>query len=98
MIFREKITNETYIYLEELTKLKGFNFFPKYAIDIEKPASVSQEYPFIWMQRLNESSSENDYIVKADLLKNKKKSKEENSKEYPKFIRTKVKFDFHLRY
>ena len=41
LVFKEIVTNETYIYKEELEKLKGFDFHPHNVIDIEKPASVS---------------------------------------------------------
>ena len=42
LISRERVSNETYIYQEELQNLKGFKFFPDWPMDIEKPASVSE--------------------------------------------------------
>ena len=42
LIFIENVTKDTYIYLEEMKKLKGFTFWPHYPMDIEKPASESK--------------------------------------------------------
>ena len=44
LVIREMVTNNTYIYLEELkTKKQSLEFWPEKGIDIEKPASVSTE-------------------------------------------------------
>lgn len=62
LVFKEIITNETYIYKEELEKLKGFDFHPHNVIDIEKPASVSKNHTIYWRLPLNETLHLNDYI------------------------------------
>jgi hypothetical protein len=104
LVFREKVTNETYVYQEELLALKGFHFFPSWPMDIEKPASVSEERPLIWILPLNESLNINDYIKEVKFLKVSEDYKTlvpidrpENIK-YPLLVRNKVKFDYHLRY
>lgn len=48
LVFREEINNNSYVYLEELQKLKGFSMHPIQPIDIEKPASVSKSHPIVW--------------------------------------------------
>ena len=48
LVFIENVTKDTYIYLEEVKGLNGFEFWPHVPIDIEKPASVSQDHQFIW--------------------------------------------------
>jgi hypothetical protein len=62
LVFKEIITNETYIYKEELEKLNGFDFHPHDLIDIEKPASVSKNHTIYWRLPLNETLHLNDYI------------------------------------
>ena len=44
LIFRETVTKDAYVYLEEVRAQKGFDFWPGYPIDIEKPASVSEDH------------------------------------------------------
>ena len=48
LIFRETVTKDAYVYLEEVKAQNGFEFWPGYPIDIEKPASVSQDHQIIW--------------------------------------------------
>jgi hypothetical protein len=104
LVFREKVTNETYVYQEELAALKGFTFFPTWPMDIEKPASVSEERPLIWILPLNQSYTTNDYIKEVEFLKvsdDHKKLETIDRPEkikYPLLIRNRVKFDYHLRY
>lgn len=62
LVFKEIITNETYIYKEELEKLNGFDFHPHDLIDIEKPASVSKNHTIYWRLPLNKTLHLNDYI------------------------------------
>ena len=47
-IFRETVSKDSYVYLEEVNVLKSFDFWPHYPIDIEKPASVSVDHQIMW--------------------------------------------------
>ena len=104
LIFREKVSNETYIYQEELQALKDFKFFPTWPMDIEKPASVSEERPLIWILPLNKSYEVNDWIKEVEFLKVSKDHKgldvidRPENISFPLLIRNRVKFDYHLRY
>lgn len=62
LIFREKITKDAYVYIEEIAKLEGFDFFPKMSIDIEKPSSVSKEHTLVWRLPINETMRKNSYV------------------------------------
>ena len=62
LIFREVIKNNSYVYIEEIDKIPGFDFFPKVSIDIEKPASVSKEHTLIWRLPINETMRPNGYV------------------------------------
>ena len=42
LVFRETVSNNSYIYREELLQ-KGLEFLPNAPMDIEKPASVSKD-------------------------------------------------------
>ena len=53
LVFIENVTKDTYIYLEEVKGLKDFEFWPHSPIDIEKPASVSEDHQFIWRSKLS---------------------------------------------
>tara|TARA_B110000285_G_C14554076_1_gene350537 strand:+ start:163 stop:384 length:222 start_codon:yes stop_codon:yes gene_type:complete len=73
-------------------------------MDIEKPASVSEERPLIWILPLNESYTQNDYIKEVEFLKVSDNHKyldvidRPENITYPLLIRNRVKFDYHLRY
>jgi hypothetical protein len=73
-------------------------------MDIEKPASVSEERPLIWILPLNESYTQNDYIKEVEFLKVSDDHKSldvidrPENVTYPLLIRNRVKFDYHLRY
>jgi hypothetical protein len=40
-VIKENISNEFYIYLEEVIVLKKFEFWPHEAMDVEKPSSAA---------------------------------------------------------
>ena len=40
-VIKDQATKDSYVYLEEVKGLKGFDFWPGTPIDIEKPASIS---------------------------------------------------------
>lgn len=73
-------------------------------MDIEKPSSVSEERPLIWVLPLNQSYNTNDYIKKVRFLKisDDRRTLDEISKPekitFPLLISNTVKFDYHLRY
>jgi hypothetical protein len=58
-VISEVISKDIYIYLEEVLALKDFEFWPHYAQDIEKPASVAKTYDFIWRLPLKYNSDLN---------------------------------------
>ena len=41
IVFVEYLTEGNYIYVEDILRIRNFDFWPRYSIDIEKPASVS---------------------------------------------------------
>jgi hypothetical protein len=48
LVIREWISQDVYIYLEEVQALRHFEFWPHHPMDIEKPASTAKRYEFIW--------------------------------------------------
>ena len=48
LVFRENITCNQYVYLEEAEILDNFEFWPHKAIDIEIPSSKAIDHEFIW--------------------------------------------------
>ena len=65
LIFRETITKDQYIYLEEAEALANFEFWPHKVIDIEKPSSVSEEHEFIWRVPLHLEPAVHSQYIKA---------------------------------
>ena len=61
LVFRETVSNNSYIYREELLQ-KGLEFLPSSPMDIEKPASVSKDQTFIWRLSLEELTTESDLV------------------------------------
>ena len=43
-VVKENVTKDSYVYLEEVKGLKGFEFWPNTPIDIERPASASEHH------------------------------------------------------
>lgn len=68
LVFRELIQKDAYVYIDEIAKLKDFNFFPQLDIDIEKPSSVSKEHNLIWMLPIGDSIQKNSYIKDYNVL------------------------------
>ena len=63
-IIRENITRDTYIYLEEVQVLDGFEFWPNKPIDIEKPASVSKDHEFIYrIPAAIKNRNDHEYVI-----------------------------------
>ena len=92
-VFIENVTKDTYIYLEEVKGLKDFEFWPHNPIDIEKPASVSQDHQFIWRLPFNQSIEQNDFIF--DVKVNQGSI---SDRQFPIELETSVKFEYHIRY
>ena len=57
-IFRENITRDLYIYLEEVTRdMPGFESFPlDRPMNIEQPASVAEPQDFVWRIKLRDQT------------------------------------------
>ena len=71
LIFREEVSNNTYIYLEELkNKKKTFQFWPEEGLDIEKPSTVSKAQAFVWRFSFIDAISPppNDYVTSVEFL------------------------------
>ena len=107
LVFRERISKDTYIYLEELLKLSNFTLHPKATIDIEKPASVSKDHALIWrfpfqlMVEQNEWVTNTHYldVVHTDDGKTLEDRKNQTlPEEYPIYLRSEARFDYHMRY
>lgn len=71
LIFKETVTKDAYVYIEEIEKLKNFDFFPKTSIDIEKPSSVSKEHTLLWRLPINETLRPNDYVKYSEFVNQK---------------------------
>jgi hypothetical protein len=88
--------------MEELEKLKDFDFFPHQAIDIEKPSSVSKEHKLLWRLPINETLKPNEYIIETDVINQDAQDSDgridKEKLKYPVDIRATVRFDYHLRY
>ncbi|CDW85382.1 atp adenylyltransferase (5-p-4-tetraphosphate phosphorylase ii) [Stylonychia lemnae] len=72
LIFRENITKDLYIYMEEAMELKKFEFYPRKFIDIEKPSSASKHREFLWkvplhMEKKLYSNWIHNHEVRTDL-------------------------------
>ena len=68
LIFKEIVSKDAYVYIEEIDKLKDFDFFPKTTIDIEKPSSVSKDHTLLWRLPINETVKENAYVKETKYL------------------------------
>ena len=68
IVVREQIPRDCYIYLEELRKFEGFDFYPQFSIDIEKPAMVSEPFEMVWKLPLKHVADyTKNYIEKTTL-------------------------------
>lgn len=63
-IFVETVRKDSYIYYEEVKKLKEFEFFPHTPMNIEAPASVSEDMQFLWRLPFKQALSTvtNDFV------------------------------------
>ena len=101
LIFKETVTKDAYVYIEEIEKLQNFDFYPKTSIDIEKPSSVSKEHTLLWRLPINETLRPNAYVKYTEYVN---QNVEENGKidksklVYPVDIFVSVQFEYHLRY
>ncbi|TNV75922.1 hypothetical protein FGO68_gene17326 [Halteria grandinella] len=91
LVFREDISSDIYIYLEEVQVLKNFDFWPHEAQDIEKPASVAKTYEFIWRLPLDASNT----TSYGTWVKNYESRAEGSAKQ---FIHHSIQYPFHFRY
>ena len=99
LVFIENVTKDTYIYLEEVKGLNGFEFWPHIPIDIEKPASVSQDHQFIWRTQLMNSLEKNAYTYNAVDSKGQALNNFDVEKAvFPFEMTSSVKYEIHLRY
>jgi hypothetical protein len=68
LVFRENITKDIYVYLEEAEILQGFEFWPHMAIDIERPASASKNHEFVFRLPLSiDDRSKHEYVKEHSL-------------------------------
>eukprot|EP00347_Sterkiella_histriomuscorum_P000290 403376451 len=72
VIFRENITKDLYVDLDELLQLRRFEFYPQTPMDVEKPSSVSTHQELLWrvpihMDKKLYSSYIKNYEVRVDL-------------------------------
>ena len=104
LIFREEVSNNTYIYLEELkNKRKTFEFWPTEGLDIEKPSTVSTPQAFVWRLSFIDAISPppNDYITSVEFLNGDlepkadqtEMTKVEDIKKYPIFLKATIKYE-----
>ena len=69
IVFREVVTKDAYVYLEELEKLKGFEFYQDGgAMDIERPARVSKDQVLVWALPFEKAIEQNDYVMYKKFL------------------------------
>jgi len=89
-IFRETITQDMYIYYEEVTRdMPGFETWPHHEkMDIEIPASIAKPFTFVWKLPLKERAV-NSYI---------KKYESTDMTVEPQTVSLTVEFPFHFRY
>ena len=86
LVFAPNIGKNTYVYLEELQALNGFEFYPADPIDIEKPATVSPDQLFLWRLPLGATNDNKPGHVKSVQQLN------DNT------VKIETAFDYHLRY
>ena len=82
-IFIENVTKDAYIYYEEVKKLKDFEFFPHIPMNIEAPASISEDTEFMWRLPFNKALSTNDYIFDINVVEDHPNSTKEHPVKYP---------------
>ena len=97
LIFREIVTKDTYVYLEEWQLNPGLDFFPLVPIDIEKPASVSADHELLWRLRAQDCLVASSH-VKSSFVNGKALEAGAKPSKYPAKIDCSVKLDYHLRY
>lgn len=90
LVVRENITKDTYIYLEEVMVLKGFEFWPQRSIDIERPSSASKSHEFIYRVPVEVTDKKEFEFVQSYT--------DYQNKAGVRTIETKIKFPFHYRY
>lgn len=73
LVFAERVNQGSYIYLEEVLKLTNFTYYPKKAIDIERPASASQNHSVWWSVPLSVLMEGNEWVTNVTKLKTVKK-------------------------
>mmetsp|Transcript_41273 Transcript_41273/g.39747 ORF Transcript_41273/g.39747 Transcript_41273/m.39747 type:complete len:158 (+) Transcript_41273:1-474(+) len=56
LIFREDITKDIYVYVEEVEGMKGFEFWPLTPIDVERPSSASERHEFLYRVPLHNNN------------------------------------------
>ena len=102
-MIKDMVTENSYTYLEEVKGLAGFDFWPGFAIDIEKPASVSKPQQIMWRLPFNQALAPNAYVFDVNLLDPTTLEPVHNVQspkqpQLPIFVKTSVKFEYHLRY
>ena len=53
LVLKENITNDVYIFVEEIEALPDFEFWSHFPIETEKPSMVSQNYELIYRLSLS---------------------------------------------
>lgn len=68
-VFRETISKDIYLMLEELEQMANFEFWPHDYHDVEKPSTQAKDYEFIWRLPLSHSKSDNRSWIKNHAVK-----------------------------
>lgn len=105
-MFREHISKDTYIYMEELTALDGFELHPLQPIDIERPSSASKDHEVRWRLPFSMLVDGSGWVTEQEFFQPNGtvdgrvtlERVEVKPEEYPFFIKANARFDYHLRY
>ena len=89
-VFRETVSKDVYLMLEEMEALGGFEFWPHDYQDVEKPSSQAKDYEFIWRLPLR-----HDKDKLPSWIKNHAHKKEEDEQE---LVHLQIVYPFHFRY
>jgi len=95
-VFRETVTKDMYIYYEEVTQeMPGFVNWPHHKpMNIEAPASISQDEEFIWRLPFSERDPANSSYLTAFETSPQHASTE----QVPQTVTATIKYRFHYRY
>ena len=108
LVLKEHVNKDTYIYVDELQRLPDFEFHPKTTIDIERPSTASEEHTLIWRLPLSLLVTGNEWVSNIQYLEVTKnssgltqfnlKADQQQGTEWPIYVRSQARFQYHLRY